>query len=308
MTSGSSMYRMKPLFELNSIEINTEMYRMRDINDANVLGVVCNGTAEEDDSYVNFIEGRQEEILKRLKKLRELLSEPIIPSGASPKIESSPTRKAVTKMTVQPLDLAKFGITQDIVLNVNPSQLPYSLLGLKKLWNGVLNVETSCHSHSSVRSLPKPALEFQDKLLKVSSSSSDSKTGALSIRLVWKEVDSDSIFVISPIKSVPIYGEANFLRFLNICIAGKLDPVQQTVLDDKLDSCFALSTDNSKSNVQRHSQNLLSNLNKSKWLMGNDPSVLDLAAWSVISRQSKSVPLDKHGKLWFENCTNLFAS
>ncbi|KAF6203910.1 hypothetical protein GE061_002248 [Apolygus lucorum] len=307
MTTKSSMYRMKPLFELNSLEINTDMYRMRDVHGGDT-SVVCNGTAEEDDSYVNFIEGRQEEILRRLKKLRELLSEPIIPSGASPKIESSPSRKAVTKMTGQPLDLAKFGITQEIVLNVNPSQLPYSLLGLSKLWNGVLSIRTSCHAHSSVRTLPKPAVEFQDKLGKLSSASSASQTGVLNIRLVWKEVDSDAVCIISPIKSVPIYGETNFLRFLNICVAGKLDSVQQTLLDDKLDSCFAISTDGSKSNVQQHSQNLLSNLKSSKWLMGNEPSVLDLAGWSVVSRQSKSVPLDKAGKLWFENCNNLFAS
>lgn len=108
---ASSMYRMKPLFDpYAKIEIKTDMYRMKNLHDHDARSdpvsteIVSNGSAEDDD-FVKFLEGRQEELLKRLDKLRQLLSEPIVTPGASPK--KIPTSNQGSKMTVQAVDLVK---------------------------------------------------------------------------------------------------------------------------------------------------------------------------------------------------------
>ncbi|CAB0000989.1 unnamed protein product [Nesidiocoris tenuis] len=286
---ASSMYRMKPLFDpYAKIEIMTDMYRMKNLHDHDARSdpvsteIVSNGSAEDDD-FVKFLEGRQEELLKRLDKLRQLLSEPIVTPGASPK--KIPTSNQGSKMTVQAVDLVKLGLSQDVVFNVNPAHPPHSLLGLAKLWSGTLDFNVTCHTHSSVRNLPKPAAELQEKLAALAPGKAPA---CLNIRLVWKEVDGDACFVISPLKSVPISGEVNFLRFLNSCVAGKLGDVEQTILDDRLDSCHAISVATvPKSELRSHHQNVFEGLKTSKWLSGDQPSILDVACWSLKSRDGE---------------------
>lgn len=51
-------------------------------------------------------------------------------------------------------------VVQDIVINVNPNNPPYSLLGLSKLWTD-LPISVTIHTHSSIVTLPKELSKFQ---------------------------------------------------------------------------------------------------------------------------------------------------
>ncbi|XP_014245508.1 aminoacyl tRNA synthase complex-interacting multifunctional protein 2 [Cimex lectularius] len=280
-----TMYRMKPLFDLDGVAFDGRsggMYRMRDVHGDG------GGRAEE---TLETIQQRQQLLLKRIDDLKKLL-EAIKALTRTPKIANG----SPSKMTLSNPDFSKLGFIHDIVLNVNPLYPPYSLLGLTKLWDWFACVNYTWHVHSSVRTLPENAKSFQDKL-----TGENSKESPLNITFVWKNVSSNCELVVSPIKSVPVLGEVNFLRFLNKFVSPELDVLNQAVQDGCLDACHALSYSGSDKGNDMYFAQLSERLDKSEWLMGDTVTVVDIAAWSTMKKM-KLPNLKPKLNEWFKKC------
>ena len=105
---------------------------------------------------------------------------------------------------------APSGKTPDLVVRCSPSHPAHSLQGVCRLLKGAgLSVHTSCHTHSSVATLPPVLASF----LPVSDVS---RTQAkVRMTLIWKEVGRDAELMVSPLTQTLIKGEANILRYIS---------------------------------------------------------------------------------------------
>lgn len=75
------------------------------------------------------------------------------------------------------------GKIYDFVVNVNPSNPPYSLLLLQKLWTDKIKLVIKSHVHSSVTKLTENAIEFMKIAEKYEFVSS---YPCINLMLIWK--------------------------------------------------------------------------------------------------------------------------
>lgn len=99
---------------------------------------------------------------------------------------------------------------QDIVIHVNPANIPYSLLGLQSLWANRLNLCIECYTHSSIVNLPVQNREFVER---ANSFKSNSNVPTLKVIIIWKIISSTQL-VCAPGTFIPICGEPNIIRYL----------------------------------------------------------------------------------------------
>lgn len=99
---------------------------------------------------------------------------------------------------------------QDIVIHVNPANIPYSLLGLQSLWANRLNLCIECYTHSSIVKLPVQNREFVEC---ANSFKSNSNVPTLKVTVIWKIISSTQL-VCAPGTFIPICGEPNIIRYL----------------------------------------------------------------------------------------------
>lgn len=106
------MYQLKPLLEFkDKLCINSPMYSMKSIHNKNVNGD-CNGVAC-DDIILNNVEKKQDELLKQIKEIKDLLA--ILKAELSkPKI-ASPVKDKL-KMHKENVDFLKVGISNFLIL------------------------------------------------------------------------------------------------------------------------------------------------------------------------------------------------
>ncbi|XP_073972095.1 aaRS-interacting multifunctional protein 2 isoform X2 [Rhodnius prolixus] len=299
-SDGIAMYRLKPVFELKEISVPTNMYKMRNLQSTGIINcsdTATNGTGLEDDTGLEKIRKRQEILLLKLAEIKKILST-LKDELHAPKIAT--VGSGTLNMCNKP-NFTEFGITHDVVLNISVARQypPYSLLAIDKIWPEIV-MKFSWHLHSSAPDLPLAFKQFQEHLdNKVLDREPD-----LNIRVVWKVADTDCEFIISPIKSVPLIGEVNFLRFLGASLSNNNDVVTQTLIDEKLDACYCLSRcNNTNDDVKTYLQILSNGLEQNtQWLCGEKVTVVDLAAWSVFKQMKKlnfCFPLLSN---WFEKC------
>ena len=95
-----------------------------------------------------------------------------------------------------------------MVVRCSPSHPAFSLKGVYNLLTGAgLSVHTSCHTHSSVTSLPPQCQSFLPE-------AEMSRTSAqVRITLIWKEVGRDCELMVSPLTQTLVKGEVNILRY-----------------------------------------------------------------------------------------------
>lgn len=130
---------------------------------------------------------------------------------------------------------------EEVVLNVNPKNIPYSLIALQTIWQNRLNLQVNCHTHSSIPNLPEPNQYFSRQLNK---RTSNPNLPTLNVTLIWKDVPTTELICI-PTSFIPISGEINALRYF-IRIGpnefGYSDKsVQQTLETEQLlDTCHRL--------------------------------------------------------------------
>lgn len=289
------MYQLKPLLDFkDKLCTNSPMYSMKSIHSKNVSGdcneVLC------DDTILNNVEKKQDELLKQIKEIKDLLA--ILKAELSkPKI-ASPGKEQI-KMNKKNVDFLKNGVNYDVVLNASLKNPPNSLLVLNKLWPDVVTFEFSWHVHSSIKGLPKNLQKFEN-LNRVNNSKS--KTSQLRIRVVWKEVWGDCELVVSPLNSAPILGEVNFLRFLNNTLSQEeTETSALTLFQTKLDICHCLQYCDNFQQQQEYYADLTDGLDKNKWLAGNQLTIVDVACWSAISNM-KNPTLNSSLSKWFNNC------
>ncbi|XP_055906437.1 probable aminoacyl tRNA synthase complex-interacting multifunctional protein 2 isoform X2 [Eupeodes corollae] len=232
------------------------------------------------------IEKRQEKVLQQLNELKSQLAGIRSQLGLCQK-----GIKHTQQTKVQKDELIVEDPLHDIVINSQPTFIPYSLLALKNAWKGTFNIDVKVFAHSSISNISHEALEFQKKL-SASSESDPSKRG-IKITLIWTNCEHTEM-IMSPTMYVPIYGEVNIIRYL-----GRVGPAEyryeQTPLcneiDLVLDICYELlrcSTAKSKADVVRTLNN---RLQKEQFFGGSRLSVADIGVYSTFLRM-KLTPKD----------------
>jgi hypothetical protein len=191
-------------------------------------------------------------------------------------VKSHPVTKSMKSTTSLP-------IPQEVVINAHPSNIPYSILALKSLWNGVANVEVAVFTHSSINSneITKSATEFSDK---VTSSNSQNNLPTLKLIVIWKNVSVTELLVSSA-KFIPIYGEVNMIRFFSRVgpnnYENENDFANKT--DSVLDICHQLCLKPSKAERQSFVNSLGQALGKSQNFFGSKViSAADVAVYSTL--------------------------
>lgn len=286
------MYELKTLLPKFDIELPTCMYTLR----SNALAeqqisttttTNCNGSgpgsAADGSRNTSEIEQRQEKVLQQLNELKSQLAGIRSQLGLCQKGIQHTQKSAVQKD-----DLIVDDPLHDIVINSQPTFIPYSLLALKNAWKGTFNIDVKVFAHSSVSNVSKEALEFQKKLC--ASSENDPAKRGIKITLIWTNCEHTEM-IMSPTMYVPIYGEVNIIRYL-----GRVGPVEYRYensplcneVDLVLDICYELlrcSTPKSKADILRI---LNTRLQKEKFFGGDRLSVADVGVYSTFLRMKLS--------------------
>ncbi|KAK3922467.1 putative aminoacyl tRNA synthase complex-interacting multifunctional protein 2 [Frankliniella fusca] len=242
------------------------------------------------------LEGRQEDILKKLSKLRidieELRAILRQPSQVTVGSLSTPSN-----VTCPPCP--EIGDSPDIVLNANPAYPPFSVLGLVRVWHASCPIQLSNHTHSSVKEGPSSAHTFVNNVTGVPK---------LKITLIWKEV-AETELVTNPVKHITVQGETNVLRFLsrvgpsNYAYESSSNLSQITLLDEVLDNCQRLARSKNVKEKQAIIRTFNASLGKNEWMCGQPTlSIIDTAVWSVLKQQGSSASLTQTLTKWMERC------
>lgn len=104
-----------------------------------------------------------------------------------------------------------------------------------------------------------------------------------------------------------VSGEVNVLRYLSRSINSQLTYDSDSLeLDSLLDQCYLLARAKTKTERAGIFQTLSKTVNKSSWLAARDqPSVADLAAYSVIRQREITNELSASLTKWYQKCASL---
>lgn len=132
---------------------------------------------------IDHLAARQEKILLQIEEFRKQLAsiknDLHLKSGN--KNEKVPIAKAQSISTTKPIVMKN---VQEVIVNVNPDYVPYSILGIKKLWTDRLAIDVTFYTHSSITNLPENAKKFEENFK--SSAKSKANLPFLKITLIWK--------------------------------------------------------------------------------------------------------------------------
>ncbi|XP_071644529.1 probable aminoacyl tRNA synthase complex-interacting multifunctional protein 2 isoform X1 [Temnothorax longispinosus] len=179
----------------------------------------------------------------------------------------------------------------DLVLNVNPSKPPYSLLALQKLWKDT-NFKVKAYTHSTTKGqIPIVFPETTNNIANI-----------VDVTLIWKEVSNMEV-VTKISHSCPIKGEVNFLRYVSRMIEShnyESTCSQPHTLD------FALDFVNSLYNERRIEKGLLVLARDfEKWSCKGGFNIVDIAVWSLI-KQFPGTSLPPTLREWYTLCETTF--
>lgn len=234
-----------------------------------------------------MLEEKQFRILKKLDELKNTLISmrgdlKLCSKPAQPQQQPKVT-KCVFKSVQKPIDAALLG---DVVINVHPTNIPYSLLALKNMWNGRLNVNVSVFSHSSVKEseITNTAKEFADK---ISAGVAQSGLPTLNVTIIWKDVETTQM--VASATSTSVYGEVNIIRYLNRVgpseFLYEVDNHFANLSDTVLDVAYQLSKKHSNKERLYFIQLLSQRLGKSQFYNDSPTlSVADIAVASILKK------------------------
>ncbi|XP_075219977.1 aaRS-interacting multifunctional protein 2 isoform X2 [Lycorma delicatula] len=255
---------------------------------------------------IEEIETRQSLILQQLKELQsqmDQLRKQLQSSSSSTSNLPLNDNNCVTcpaKTTLHKPNFSENGIIRDVVINVNPKYPPYSLLGVSKIWNELINLNISSYVHSTVVNVPDDIMSY------FASQKSDftDNIPTLNVTLIWKNIGRDCEFIVSPINHCTVNGEVNILRFLHRQLNPDADILEETKLDEFLDCCYCLTHVNSQKEKLSILRKMNATLGKSEWFFGDVITVCDLAAWSSI-RNVENLELTQKMSKWLKQCDQL---
>ncbi|GLH10956.1 Probable aminoacyl tRNA synthase complex-interacting multifunctional protein 2 [Gryllus bimaculatus] len=180
---------------------------------------------------------------------------------------------------------------------------PFSLLFMAKQLKTVCRALIIHHAHSSINSVA--AIE------QITGQNNEYQRNSVDIAydvvFIW-ERDSLTTLSVSPLSQVPISGEVNILRYFcreyekwpgSVSLYEKRSILESTLIDVWLDRIhFGLSHSSGKQ-INTCIRDIEKHLLKNKWLVGNSPSLADIALWSAV-QQCKEFMASPSIKKWVE--------
>nr|CAH7737124.1 unnamed protein product [Callosobruchus chinensis] len=244
------------------------------------------------------LQAKQADILKQLAELKKQIDS--IKSDLNIK-HSTPVAKPIYSGSSAATQKAHCSNDlSDIVINASPTNPPYSLEIIQKLFKDVVNFNVTIQSHSSVGVLSDNAKELERRLV---SFKPVTGTPSVNVTLIWKTVGVDTELLVG---FLPIRGEVNLLRYLSRAIQSPLtyssDP-NSIEIDSLLDICYLIVR--SKTKVERAAlyQSLNKSLGKAQWLTGRSQvGIADIAAYSSIKQVSGESDISAALKKWYQRC------
>ncbi|XP_026329651.1 aminoacyl tRNA synthase complex-interacting multifunctional protein 2-like isoform X2 [Hyposmocoma kahamanoa] len=281
------MYRMKKIITYDDeIVLPTCMYRIKNPNDflkadeANI-----NISEQGPNRKMAELEERQDKLLKKLDILYDRI-----------KTISSICSQSTTSNTTQATKNLKQTIPtpEEIVVVLNPENLPWFLKLLLKESNLAVNV--SWHIHSSVPNEKVAKIKAFVNKLKTTGNSSK-----INLRLIFRYGSADSELKLSSL-GVPIVGNVNILRYLSYVYPSTLpyDP-EDYYVDYLLDLCHLLERTPEK-NKDAVTKKIFAQ--HKSWIYKDEFSIVDGAVYNVVKQwqnSTKYVP-----KSWFDKCEKKF--
>lgn len=274
------------------------------------------------------LESRQDKVLEQLKGLKTLLmsthaslgicakpaQKPVIikteNTGAQPVKEAAPKAPKLSNIKQRPINVCimiflytktrlkklyfQTAYLQDIVINANPENVPYSLVALKKLWQNRLNITIRVCTHSSIVALSAAAIAFTEVLHRLAKDVDEaSSLPNLNVLLIWKNV-SHLEMVSSASNFFAIIGEVNILRYLNRIGPNEfsydmVSLAESIEIDGALDLCTRLWATGSLKERQVVLQDLLKRLNGREYYGGEQLVLSDLAVSSSVKQLPKNI-------------------
>lgn len=188
------------------------------------------------------------------------------------------TQQKIKKKPIDPNNLT------DIVINVHPKNVPFSLLEFRRQWEGRLRINAQVFTHSSISELTDAAKDFSKKLMEVD----ERKYVTLNITLIWKDVTTTEM-ISSPSKLAPLYGEINIIRFLNRIGPNEFhyetNNHEANFHDQVLDTCYLLSKKHTNKERQQFVKQLSQRLGSQQYFNGSPSlSISDIAVSSILKQ------------------------
>uniref|UniRef100_A0A8C8RA90 Aminoacyl tRNA synthase complex-interacting multifunctional protein 2 n=1 Tax=Pelusios castaneus TaxID=367368 RepID=A0A8C8RA90_9SAUR len=304
------MYKVRPVHGgpgvVRAEQLPTCMYRLHNLHRG--PGAAAPPPQEEVEPSLLALESRQEEILKRLYELKAAVD------GLSKMIQTPDADFDVTNiiqadenvpLTANTADLDSmlgkdYGALKDIVINVNPSLPPLSLLVLHDLLCERYKILSAVHTHSSVKCVPENLLKcFGEQAKKQSRHEYQ-----LGFTLIWKDVPKPQMkFSIQTM--CPIEGEGNIARFLFSLFGQKHNAVTSTLIDSWIDTAIFQLKEGSNKEKAAVLRSMNTTLGKTPWLVGNELTVADIVAWCALQQTSSSNAVPSNVQKWMKSCENL---
>lgn len=190
----------------------------------------------------------------------------------------------------------------DIVIHVNPANIPYSFAGLQNMWTDRLNLVIECYTHSSVPQLP---VENQAFMKRISSFKPNPKVPTLNVSLIWKQTATTDL-VCAPGTFIPISGEPNILRYLIRIGPSEFGYVTSIQANLEIDVLFDLTYElvlaaSKKDHRSAILKRLSQRLSTQKAFGGDSTNVSDIAIFSTLKQLNLAAKeLPANVKTWFE--------
>ncbi|XP_028913355.1 aminoacyl tRNA synthase complex-interacting multifunctional protein 2 [Ornithorhynchus anatinus] len=266
------------------------------------------GRLQEEDTTLQALETRQEDILKRLYELKAAvdgLSKMIQTPDADFDVTNIIQAEERTTLTANVANLDSmlgkdYGALKDIVINANPTLPPLSLVVLHSLLCEHYKILSAVHTHSSVKNVP-------ENLLKCFGEQNKNRSRheyQLGFTLIWKDVPKPQMkFSIQTM--CPIEGEGNIARFLFSLFGQKHNPVSLTLIDSWVDTAIFQLKEGSSKEKAAVLRAMNSALGKSPWLVGNELTVADIVAWCALQQTGSSNAVPANVQKWMKSCENL---
>lgn len=188
-----------------------------------------------------------------------------------------------------------------IVLHVPPTKIPFSLLGIQRLWANRLNLVVEFFTHSTVLELTPTHKAFAAAL---TSFQANASAPTLNVSLIWKETPNTALVGL-PGTFIPITGEVNVLRYLMRVGPnefGYADLQHNLEVDSVFDLLYELSLTSSKDHRGSILKRLSQRLAKKPAFARALPNVCDIGALSVVKQSIKGdAELPANIKAWYHS-------
>lgn len=307
------MYPLKPILTAQNIELPSSMYKMKPINTRNVDNT-SESKNNSEKSEVEQLEERQNRILSKLDELKQTLLSmrgdlKLCNKPAQQNLQqaaSSQQKAGKVKIQKKPIDTNNLA---EIVVNVHPKNIPYSILAFRNLFKDRLFLDVDVFTHSSISEANFNDLtrDFTEKITK--SLQYASKLPTLKVTIIWKDVETTQ-FISSPSKFIPMYGEINIIRYLNRVGPSEhsyeYDNFLANLHDQVLDICYQLSKKHTDKERQLYIQQLSQRIGKNQFYNNaSSLSISDIAVSSILKKlyanNYKGMPANLSS--WLQNIT-----